>query len=359
MQPVSNSISGLLNKRQRSFSDVSSTPMTWKSQREKLVQQHKEKRYVVFAADASEDMALRIADMRPDRFKYFPISWSKFPDGTDDITIEGCYHPVNELAGEHVLFFASFHNNDVTLSQFSVLIVLLQSFIESLTIVLPFYPVGTNERVEIEGKVATANTYSMLLSNLPTIGKPNRLMIYDIHSLQNRFYFHSSTIPSLHSSIPLLLKRLSFTQISAICFPDDGAAKRFGSFFKEGGFDIIICGKVRVKDKRIICIQDGKPEGKEVIIIDDLVQTGGTLYECAVALRESGATKVSAFVVHSVFPNSAWTHFCKNTGGAKAVFDKILTTNSIPTVTDALPVDDVFEVLDLLPQILHDLDCVS
>ena len=50
-----------------------------------------------------------------------------------------------------MLFFASFHNNDVTLSQFSVLIVLLQSFIDSLTIVLPFFPVGTNERMDLEG----------------------------------------------------------------------------------------------------------------------------------------------------------------------------------------------------------------
>lgn len=99
---------------------------------------------------------------QPDRFKYFPIAWNKFPDGTDDITING-FTPVNEIAGEHLIFFASFHNNDVTLSQFSVLIVLLQSFIESLTIVLPFYPVGTNERVDVEGKVALL--YSTLQSS--------------------------------------------------------------------------------------------------------------------------------------------------------------------------------------------------
>lgn len=53
----------------------------------------------------------------------------------------------NRLSGEHCIFLASFHNNDVTLSQFSVMIAILQSFIESLTIILPFYPVGTMERV--------------------------------------------------------------------------------------------------------------------------------------------------------------------------------------------------------------------
>jgi hypothetical protein len=59
-----------------------------------------------------------------------------------------------------VLFLASFHNNDVTLSQFQVMICLLQSFIESLTVVLPFSPVGTMERVIREGQVATAATYA-------------------------------------------------------------------------------------------------------------------------------------------------------------------------------------------------------
>ena len=57
---------------------------------------------------------------------------------------------------QHILFLASFHNNDVTLSQFQVMIVLVQSFIESLTLVLPYSPVGTIERVTTEGTVATA-----------------------------------------------------------------------------------------------------------------------------------------------------------------------------------------------------------
>jgi E3 ubiquitin-protein ligase DOA10 len=55
--------------------------------------------------------------------------------------------PINRISGEHVIFLASFHSNDVTLSQFSVMCTLLQSFVESLTVVLPFYPVGTMERV--------------------------------------------------------------------------------------------------------------------------------------------------------------------------------------------------------------------
>lgn len=78
----------------------------------------------------------------PDRFSFHPTKWNKFPDGTDNIEIGG-FTPHNLISGEHVLFLASFHNNDVTLSQFQVMICLLMSFIESLTVVLPYSPVGT------------------------------------------------------------------------------------------------------------------------------------------------------------------------------------------------------------------------
>jgi phosphoribosylpyrophosphate synthetase len=86
------------------------------------------------------------------------------------------------------LFLANFANNDVTLSQFQVMICLLQSFIESLTVVLPYYPVGTMERVTKEGTVATAATFAHMFSSLPSCGRPTRLMVYDLHTLQNRFY---------------------------------------------------------------------------------------------------------------------------------------------------------------------------
>jgi cellulose synthase/poly-beta-1,6-N-acetylglucosamine synthase-like glycosyltransferase len=93
----------------------------------------------------------------------------------------------------------------------------------------------------------------------------------------------------------------------------------------------------------------------EVIIVDDLVQTGGTLYECAHTLLKKGAAKVSCFVTHGVFPNKCWQHFCKRSNGSKAVFETFWLTNSYPVAND-LPKDDCFEILDLVPQILNDLD---
>ena len=149
------------------------------------MQEKQQTRYQIIAAPACEDMARSLEGAFPERFHFHPTSWDKFPDGTDNIEVGG-FTPLNMISGEHVLFLASFHNNDVTLSQFQVMVMLLQSFIKSLTVVLAFYPVGTMERVVKEGQVATANTYAQLFSALPSCGRPTRLIIYDLHTLQNR-----------------------------------------------------------------------------------------------------------------------------------------------------------------------------
>lgn len=313
-------------------------------------------RYQIIAGPAMEDFANSLVDLYPERFMLHRTKWEKFPDGTDNINLGGFY-PVNRISGENILMIASFYDNDVTLSQFSVMVTLLQSFIESLTVVLPFYPVGTMERVLREGQVATANTYAQLFSNLPSCGKPTRLIVYDLHTLQNRFYLHGNAVASLQTSIPVLISELKKTQVDCIAFPDDGAAKRFGGMFTGLGFEIVTCGKIRDGEKRIVHIEDGDAARKRVIIVDDLVQTGGTLYECGIALQKAGALEVNAFVTHGVFPNKSWKRFLST--GDRACFNKFYVTNSIPTVTKHLPIDDVFVVLDLAQKVVDDLDMYS
>ncbi|CAM9517153.1 unnamed protein product [Discosporangium mesarthrocarpum] len=203
-----------------------------------------------------------------------------------------------------------------------------------------------------------------MFSNLPSCGKPTRLLVYDLHTLQarrNRFYLHGNAIASLQTTIPILVEEIKKINIDCIAFPDDGAAKRFAHMFEGLGYHTVICGKVRDGDDRQITIQDGQPDGRHIIIVDDLVQTGGTLYECGVALKEAGAATVHAFVAHGVFPKRAWERFAKArlTGGDRCVFEKFWLTNSIPTTTDILPKGDVYEVLDIADKIVMDLDMHS
>jgi phosphoribosylpyrophosphate synthetase len=128
------------------------------------------------------------------------------------------------------------------------------------------------------------------------------------------------------------------------------------TLFEEMNVEIIVCGKTRGEgDVRTVVIQDGDAAGRHIVIVDDLVQTGGTLYETGRVLKEAGALSVNAFVSHAVFPRESWKRF--NVGGDRACFDKFWVTNSIPTVTDLLPVEDgIFEVLDLMELIINDLD---
>lgn len=79
-----------------------------------------------------------------------------------------------------------------------------------------------------------------------------------------------------------------------------------------------------------------------MIIVDDLVRSGGTLIECAKVLRRNGAKKVLCFVTHAEFPNGSWKKFMHE----DCPVDIFVTTNTIPRVTDTLP-KEKFEVLDV------------
>merc|ERR1719343_207673 len=106
---------------------------------------------------------------------------------------------------------------------------------------------------------------------------------------------------------------------------------------------MIICDKIRVGDERVVKVKEGDAAGKHVIIIDDLVQSGGTLLECAKPLKAMGATKVSCFVTHAVFPNESYNKFLDTD-----LIHKFWVTDSIPTAKD-IDGKGPFEVLSLAP----------
>ncbi|CAF4893073.1 unnamed protein product, partial [Rotaria sp. Silwood2] len=157
------------------------------------------------------------------------------------------------------------------------------------------------ERIQTPGEIATAYSLAQMLSSIPlTRTGPCEVVIFDIHALQNQFYFSSNIIVRLESTVELLLDELNNRKNQnekfAMAFPDDGAHKRFAHMFEESKYPIVVCSKIREGDKRITTIKEGNPSGYHCIIIDDLVQSGGTLMECAQALLKIGATNVSAFV---------------------------------------------------------------
>ena len=183
------------------------------------------------------------------------------------------------------------------------------------------------ERIETEGTIATAATLARMISATPLSSRgPCQTIIFDIHALQERFYFGDSVIPRLESAMTLLSKKIQFEQMSNVCivFPDDGATKRFKSHF-ESYFPIATCLKVREGNERIVKLKEGAVKDMNCIIVDDLVMTGGTLMECAKVLKASGASSVKTFVTHAVFPNGSWKKFIDCD-----LIDKFFITDSLP-----------------------------
>eukprot|EP00386_Alphamonas_edax_P007918 GDKI01026178.1.p1 GENE.GDKI01026178.1~~GDKI01026178.1.p1 ORF type:complete len:363 (-),score=116.91 GDKI01026178.1:232-1320(-) len=270
--------------------------------------------FVVFFCPEFEQLADEMCALHPSIHKG-SISWGKFEDGFPNISIENWN---KHLRGKHVVFLASFlleHTTCSIFDQVSVIYTFPRSLAASLQIVLPYFPTGTMERVEHEGQIATAKTLARILSATPnSFGTgPATLVNYDIHALQERFYFSDNIVPVFLTAIPAFIEALQADKEQdgeiAIAFPDEGARKRFGKIFERQKYEIIVCSKVRDGDKRVIKITEGNPVDKHVYIVDDLIKTGGTLIECAKALRKAGARHVSAYVTHGVFPQDSWKRF--------------------------------------------------
>ncbi|MDJ0783614.1 MAG: phosphoribosyltransferase family protein [Desulfosarcinaceae bacterium] len=288
-------------------------------------------------------LAEKIAAALPDVARE-EIQWREFVDGFPNLEI--CR--AKRLRNQPVFFLASFDTPAEIFKQLAVIYELPRLSIRSLCVMLPFYPTGTMERVEREGQIATASTLARMLSATP-ISKsgPLQIVIYDIHALQERFYFDNTVIPRLETAIPLLKRRIADMPNVAVVFPDQGAWKRFGSLFSH--YPMVVCHKVREGDRREVRIKEGDPSGRHAIIIDDLVMTGGTLRECRNALVDAGAADVSAYVTHGVFPAKSWRHFVGQG------WRHFWLTDSCPLTAAALQGQPPFEVLclaDALVEIL-------
>lgn len=104
-----------------------------------------------------------------------------FDDGFPNLFINNAHN----IRGQHVAFLASFSSPAVIFEQLSVIFALPRLFVASFTLVLPFFPTGSFERMEEEGDVATAFTMARIISNIPiSRGGPTSVVIYDIHALQ-------------------------------------------------------------------------------------------------------------------------------------------------------------------------------
>lgn len=265
------------------------------------------------------------------------ISHGEFSDWTPEINISN--------TRENVKWKALFYLWDITnikkdlFDNMSAIHALVWNYTERIDIILPYYSVGTMERVDYDGQVATAKVLARLLSSTPSAkwSKPT-FHSFDIHDLHERFYTNDSVYFEEHTTVDFIKNELEKMNNPAVAFPDAWAKKRFQKYFSD--YEIIECIKERDWDKRYVRIKEWDAEWRNIIIVDDLVQSWGTLIKCADALRNVWANSVSAFAPHAVCPNDSHIKVADN-------FDTFYTTNTIPDRIEKYSWISNIEVFDM------------
>lgn len=312
------------------------------------------RQWLLFYHESQRALATQIKDRMRGTAELSELEWKRFNDGFPNLQIKKeDAQRIESFYGTCLL--VSFHSPDIIFEQLALLYALPRLRARNFRIILPWFSTGTMERVDQVGQIATAHSLARMLSACPFgPSGPATVVIFDIHALQEQFYFSDTILVELKSAVWLLRAKLNelqedkSTEDVAIAFPDDGAHKRFKSKFD--GFELIICSKVRDGDNRIVNVKEGHPKDRHVVIVDDLVQSGTTLLECAKALKDQGAAKVSCFVTHGVFPKESWRKFVDND-----LIHKFWITDSIPTTCQAVAGQLPFEVLSLAPLIVRGL----
>ena len=210
-----------------------------------------------------------------------------------------------------------------------------------VTAVIPYYGYGRQDR-KVKPRVPIS---AKLVADLITTAGADRVVSVDLHAGQIQGYFNIP-VDNLYA-VPLILKyiRSHFNNDLVIVSPDAGGVERARAFAKRLSASLAIIDKRRdtpniAKAMNII----GEVEGKKAIILDDMVDTAGTLTQAAVALKERGADKVFACCTHPVLSGPSIQRI------EESPIDRLVVTNTIPLnkMAQSCTKIDVLSVADLL-----------
>lgn len=204
-----------------------------------------------------------------------------------------------------------------------------------ITAVIPYYGYARADRKTAGRESITAK----LVANLITQAGADRVLAMDLHSAQIQGYFD---IPFDHVyGSPVLIDYLASKQLPDIVVvsPDVGGVARARAFAKKlDDAPLAIIDKRRqAHNVAEVLNVIGDVSGKTAVLVDDMIDTGGTISEGAKLLRESGARQVYACATHAVFSPPASQRL--STG----LFEEVIVTNTIP-----VPEESRFEQLTVL-----------
>ncbi|MBW3671491.1 MAG: ribose-phosphate pyrophosphokinase [Acidobacteria bacterium] len=239
------------------------------------------------------------------------------------------------------------------------LLIMLDAFKRSsasrVTAVIPYYGYARQDRKDKPRVPIT----SKLVADLLSAAGASRLLTMDLHAPQIQGFFD---IPVDHLfAAPVLLKYLKKLEMEnlTIVSPDAGGVERARAYAKRLGATLAIIDKRRVaKNKAEVMNIIGEVEGRNVFVVDDIIDTAGTLIETARVLQEKGAASVSAACTHAVLSGPAIERIT-NSG-----MHQVVVTNTMPTAEKEAECDklislSVGELLGEAIKRIHNEDSVS
>ncbi len=191
-----------------------------------------------------------------------------------------------------------------------------------ITAVIPYYGYARQDR-KVQPRVPIS---AKLVADLITAAGINRVLTMDLHAAQIQGFFNIP-VDNLYAS-PVLLDYVRATyslENLVIVSPDAGGVERARAFAKKLQCSIAIIDKRReAANVSQIMNVIGDVEGKDTMILDDMIDTGGTTIQAAAALKEKGANRVVAACTHAVLSDSAVDKV------NHSVIEELIVTNTIP-----------------------------
>jgi ribose-phosphate pyrophosphokinase len=209
-----------------------------------------------------------------------------------------------------------------------------------ITAVIPYFGYARQDRKD-KPRVAIG---SKLVANLLTTAGANRVMTMDLHAPQIQGFFD---IPVDHlDSSALFIPYIEKLKIENLTFasPDVGSTNRVREVASYFGADMVICDKQRKRANEIASMTViGDVTDRDVVLIDDICDTAGTLTKSAAMLKEKGARSVRAFCTHPVLSGKAYENI------ENSVLEKLVVCDTIPLKQqckkiEVLPTADLFSI---------------
>ncbi len=268
---------------------------------------------ILFSGNAHKEFAQNVA-------KHFgqelgDVTIQQFSDGE----IQASYEET--VRGKEVYIIQPTISSDSIMEVMIMIDAAKRASAHKITAVLPYYGYARQDRKD-RPRVAIG---AKLVAKMLAAAGANRIMTMDLHADQIQGFFSFPIDHMFASSVFLPYLEAQKIPNLTIVAPDTGATKRANNYAKYLNADLAICYKQRkvaneVSEMTLI----GEVKGRNVIIMDDMIDTAGTMCKAAQMIADQGALSVRAMCSHAVLSGPAYERI------SESVLTELIVTDSIP-----------------------------